>query len=809
MLKKILLGILIVVLILIIGGAVYYRLALYQPPLISVKDRARVNLMPLPAKLDLRKGYLDLSDGMVIRYAGHQTALTEKSLDRLLRVLAEKSTTDLIYPGGVKFTINCLTDSARNVPQLNDDESYRLKIGKEINLTAQTHFGIIRGMETLAQLAVFENGRLMLPKVKIEDHPRFAWRGLMLDVCRHWIPKDVVLRTLDAMAAVKMNVFHWHLTEDQGFRVESKVFPKLHEVGSNGKYYTQAEIREVIAYAAERGIRVIPEFDLPGHSKSWQIAYPELSTVPGPLEFGRQNGELFAPPLDPTKESVYEFLDAFIGEMAALFPDRYMHIGGDEVEPRYWNQSETVQRFMKENGMKDSHDLQAWFNFRMQKILARHGKTMVGWEEILHPDLGREIVIQSWKSQKTLFEGVQRGGNAILSAGLYLDHKLHAGEHYLVDPLVMRGAVDITPDTAHWKMYDIVMEIPSGEMDGKIVLFDRDPGNVFGFFEFLGNRTAFKNGTVTGNEISFKIKTPMGELDYSGTLFPDSISGKLALAMLKFSSSGKLSGSSEMAGTQLPKIEVIKPLTEEEKSRILGGEAALWSEVVGENNAESRIWPRTAAIAEKLWSPAELTNDVDDMYRRLESVSVYLAERGSEHHAQMGKILEPMIAPEGLPYLVNLVEILEEVKYYARLSPIMSLDSVYLPDLPLNRVVDAARPESIEARRFNLLADEFLADTNLQEPKQKILQYLETWAENHKNLEPWFERSEKLGEVKALSEALAEVSVTMHAALNQNGKPFTEEERQNLLDKITLLETGENDVLVAVAPGLRRLASEI
>ena len=170
------------------------------------------------------------------------------------------------------------------------------------------------------------------PEHGILDTPRFRWRGLPLDVCRHFESVDMVKRTLDGMSVVKMNVLHWHLSEDQGFRVESKRFPKLQELGSDGSFYTQAQIRDVVAYAADRGIRVVPEFDMPGHSTAWFVGYPQLASGPGPYSVGHDFG-VFRAVMDPTRESTYQFLSSFIAEMVPLFPDRYRHIGGDEVDP--------------------------------------------------------------------------------------------------------------------------------------------------------------------------------------------------------------------------------------------------------------------------------------------------------------------------------------------------------------------------------------------------------------------------------------------------------------------------------------------
>jgi hexosaminidase len=222
----------------------------------------------------------------------------------------------------------------------------------------------------------------------------------MLDVARHWMPLEVVKRNLDAAAAVKLNVFHWHLSDDQGFRVESKRFPKLQQEGSDGLFYTQDEIRGVVEYARDRGIRVVPEFDMPGHTTAWLVGYPELGTNPGPYEIGRTWG-VYENALDPSREETYAFLDAFFEEMVGLFPDPYFHIGGDEVEDKQWNESARVQAWAKKNNLKDAHAIQAFFNQRVQKLLEKRGKVLIGWDEVLHPDLPQGIVVQSWRGQKS------------------------------------------------------------------------------------------------------------------------------------------------------------------------------------------------------------------------------------------------------------------------------------------------------------------------------------------------------------------------------------------------------------------------
>lgn len=704
---------------------------------------------------------------------------------------------------GVTLNINCSEQSQSSIPSLKMGESYSLTINNEIQLQAATNWGILRGLETILQLIqADESGNPYLPKLELKDQPAYPWRGLMVDVSRHWIPKEIILRIIDGMSAVKMNTFHWHLSDDQGFRVESTTFPKLHEIGSNGYYYTQDEIREVVRFAAERGIRVIPEFDIPGHTKSWQIAYPELSSVDHKLQFGKTKSEIFFPPMDPSKESLYLFLDRFIEEMATLFPDEYFHIGGDEVESSFWEENDRIQKYMTENDLQDAHELQAHFNKRVKELLQKHGKKMVGWQEIFNPELGNDIVIQSWINHKSLFEAVQSGASGILSNGWYLDLKLHAENYYSIDPLVIPNAIDIVPDSENWKMYDILINFSGNDLDGSMVLFDKEEENVYGFMELMNNMIVFRDGVKQNNQFSFEMVTPMGTLQFEGSLQEDELNGKLSLALLKFDCNGTLVGGSHMPGTSLPKIEIIKPLNDEEKTRVLGGESAMWSEVVGPDNVESRIWPSNAAIAEKLWSPAQLCTDVDDMYRRLSVFSEYLTRRGSPHAEQMNAILKPLIDPAGLTYLTTLVNLLEEVKYYGRLTPVMAMEELYLPELQLNRIVDAARPESFEARKFNNLVENYLLDLNPKN-KEEIIQYLTRWSELDAKLSP-FLKTDKLMEISEISKEFSFVSAEILTGLETEDL-WSNKKVDTIQQKILFLENGEYEVTLAVAKGLGQL----
>src|ERR1043165_5217792 len=267
------------------------------------------NLMPVPASVNFNGDRLAIDQSFKVATRGHSDARLQAAIARFVKRLEGRTVLTFapgLAPDDQMTTLIVACDGpGQDVPSVSENESYRLDItDRQALLSAPTGVGGIRGLETVLQLLNSDRRGFFLPGVKIQDQPRFPWRGLLIDVGRHFEPMEVLKRNLDAMAAVKLNVFHWHLTEDQGFRVESKKFPKLHQLGSDGNYYTQDQIREIVAYARDRGIRVVPEFDIPGHSTSWLVGYPELGSAPGPYTIERRPG-IFEPALDPTREDVY------------------------------------------------------------------------------------------------------------------------------------------------------------------------------------------------------------------------------------------------------------------------------------------------------------------------------------------------------------------------------------------------------------------------------------------------------------------------------------------------------------------------
>ncbi len=659
----------------------FARLADAQAP-------SSLSLMPVPENLQVGTGQLVVDASFSVAISSSRDPLLQRAVNRFLNDLRRQTgmlPLDMKVGDISTATLVVNADHKNNgVQVLGEDESYSLEINASgAKVTAPTSLGAMYGLQTFLQLVRTTADGFAVPAVNIQDKPRFPWRGLMIDSPRHFISLDVLKRNLDGMAAVKMNVFHWRLSDNQGFRVESKKFPKLQEMGSDGLYYTQDEIRNLIAYAHERGIRVIPEFDMPGQSTAWFVGYSELASAPGPYSIERKWG-IFDPAMDPTRESTYRFLDQLVGEMAKLFPDQFFHIGGDEVNGKQWDANPKIQEFMHSHDIKDNPGLQAYFTARVQKIVSKHGKTMLGWDEILQPGCPKSVVIQSWRGQESLAQAARLGNRGLLSAGYYIDLIQSAAQHYAVDPM---------------------------------------------------------------------------------------------------------SGDAANLGSQ-------------ESARILGGEASMWTKYISPENIDSRIWPRTAAIAERFWSPQNVT-DVNSMYQRLDEISRRLEWLGLTHNSSYVPMLRRIAGTDDISALRILADVVEPVKGYSReeTSPVEPTSL-----MPLNRLIDAARPESATARHFADLVNSLLSGQADASTKEQIRKWLTLWKDNDAKLQ-LKEQSFLLKEVAPLSYNLSALAASGLEAMDYlaRGDHPSDAWKTQQLALVKQAQEQKAQLLIMVAPSIQKL----
>ncbi|WP_263367151.1 beta-N-acetylhexosaminidase [Edaphobacter bradus] len=662
-------------------------MAVLSPATLPAQTTFTNTLLPQPAHLTASSGRLPWTTSITIAIPHHRSARLEAALDRTLDQIQEQTgiAKPTITTGEATLTLD-VDGPGQPVQSLDEDESYTLTVTPtSATLHAVTTIGAIRALTTLQQLIQSDGHTQFLPAVQIEDSPRFRWRGLMIDVGRHFEPVDVIKRNLDAMAAVKLNVFHWHLTEDQGFRIQSKLYPMLTGRGSDKLFYTQAQAREIIAYARARGIRVVPEFDIPGHTRSWFVGYPELASAHGPYTIRREFG-IDDAAMDPTRESTYQFLDKFLGEMATLFPDPYMHVGGDESNGQQWKRNPRIRAFMRAHQLSDTAALQTYFSQRVLKILQKHHKHMVGWDEILNPQLPPDAVIQSWRGQDSLFEAAKEGHQAILSQPYYLDGMKSAETHYLSDP-----------------------------------------------------------------------------------------------------------------------IPAASGLTPEQAKLILGGEACMWGEHVNSLSIDSRIWPRTAAIAERLWSPQSVT-DVDDMYRRLDIESVRLEALGLTHISHAGTALRDLAGSPSIEALYVFAGVLEPVSFGER------YDQQHTTQLtPLNNLVDAVRPDPPSRHRFAILVLQFLQLPSNPGPRTALAETFRSWLAAVPTVEAQMNTSPRLAEARPRAEQLAALANTGLEALNyiSSGSKPPADWKQTKLAQIEAAEKPQSIVRFPFLPALTDLVKAV
>jgi len=600
--------------------------------------KEQLNIIPWPQNISLSEGSFVLSKNFKVNITGAPDARIFVGATHFLRRLDGR--TGLFFNQGfitglneipaAELQINCVGSGKI---ELYEDESYLLDITKnKITINASTDLGALHALETLLQLLQNDSNSFYFPISKISDFPRFTWRGLMIDAARHFMPVDVIKRNLDGMAAAKMNIFHWHLVDDQGWRIEMKKHPKLIQMASDGNYYTQEEIKSIVKYAADRGILIVPEIDMPGHGTAILTAYPEIGSTVVNLNVNsgekaqqfkqiqsyslERNSGIFSPTLDPSNPKTYVLLSEFFDEVCPLFPGRFFHIGGDENEGKDWDSNPKIQEFKKKHNLSNNHELQTYFTMQLIPMLKKHNKELMGWEEIMTKNMSKDAIIHSWKGDnegvpagKSLVDAVKGGYKTVLSNGYYIDLVFGVEDHYTVDPM------------------------------------------------------------------------------------PKNIS-----------------------------------LTEEEKARILGGEATMWSELVTPATIDSRIWPRTAAIAERLWSDGNVT-DINSLRKRMNVFSFRLEELGLNHIKSREGLLRNISNNQKSQALVDFSNICEPIKRYSRNAE----GTEYQTYSPFTLFADACVPDASDALEFDKAVINYLGNKT-NENEKVVINYLNNWTKMNTDL---------------------------------------------------------------------------
>lgn len=668
--------------------------------------KEQLNLMPWPQSVVLNDGNFALTKNFKVNITGNPNPRIFGGVTRFLRRLDGR--TGIFFEQGfitklnefpsAELQINCTKSGKIG---LYEDESYHLDIKQnQITINATSDLGALHGLETLLQMLQNNSTSFYFPNSQISDFPRFTWRGLMIDAARHFQPVDVIKRNIDGLAAMKMNVFHWHLVDDQGWRIEMKKHTKLIELASDGMYYTQEEIKNIVKYADERGILIVPEIDVPGHGSAILTAYPEIGSKVTTLTGGtsekniqgtaiatygvERNAGIFSPTLDPSNPKTYQLLSELFDEVCPLFPGAYFHIGGDENEGKDWDANPKIQAFKKKNNLATNHELQTYFTMQLVPMLKKHGKQLMGWEEILTKNMSKEAIIHSWRGPnegmvagQSLTDAVKKGYKTVLSNGYYIDLMYPIASHYLNDPM------------------------PKGA-----------------------------------------------------------------------------------------------DLTAEEKARILGGEATMWTELATPTTIDSRLWPRTAAIAERLWSAEDIT-DLASMRKRLETVSFRLEELGLTHIRNKAVILRNIANNQNIKSLNEFANVCEPLKGYTRNKG----GTEYQMYSPFTLFADACTPDAKDALAFDDAVTQYLANKT-PENKAKVAGFLNKWIAVNKGLVELSSNAPLVQPILPLSKKLNDASQELLLVLD-NKSTLKSEDLKSLIEQCNTKDHA--DVELAVYASLKKL----
>jgi hexosaminidase len=747
-------------------------------------------LMPYPKQLELTQGHFVFDKQLTVHLpTGH--AELKPMLERFIQQSKINTTLEFKTADAAAEHTQLVIQLDLSAATTGLNEAYKLQISsRQIQLYVRHTTGVLRGLQTLQQLIQRQATRTVLPTLTIEDEPRFSWRGLLLDPARRFLPLADLKRQLDLMAAVKLNVLHLHLTDDQGWRFESIIFPKLHQIGGKDGFYTQTELRGLVAYAKERGISVVPEIDLPGHTTALGLAYPHLMTAPAPAKEEKHWG-VHAAVLDPSNEDVYSFLQQLLTEVAQVFPDPYLHIGGDEVLPDRWLQNKDVQAFMRQQKLADPGALQAYFNSRVEQLLKPLGKTMIGWDEVLDDQLPSSVVVQSWRGTESLFQAAEAGHPAILSTGFYLDQPQTASYHYRNDPVPMAIKAPQAEDIKHWSGWTVQFERKRGAaVTGTLYLLHLESGEKRGFIQFPGKPLIeAKALRLDAGQTSFQFDSWMGPVKAQLQL-SHTVQGKFVVGNAAYQLTGQALAVQQQ--TALP-LKFAAPLSAKAQQLILGGEIALWGELITPETIDIRLWPNGFAVAERLWSPAHI-NDEQEFYQRLDQLQLWARDFASlkDQQQQIQGFKQLLPAPY-LSDLVSVAETLEPAHYYHRLHE-KSVAGFYHQQAPLDQLVDFLPAEHKTMRQFERNVALWLTQKNPEQLKQ-LKQQLKLWQQAAQRLAaaPEIAPTAIFIQVAQLSQAGLDLSAKLAAQ-----RKLSLAERKKIEQQLGQAEAIQQELIVAL-----------
>ncbi|WP_122033410.1 family 20 glycosylhydrolase [Aliivibrio sp. EL58] len=800
---------------------------LFSASSIASAPNTDLNLMPYPQSVELKSGQLAINHNFSIYIDGYKSERIQQLAQRIIQRVEAQTGLPLLTPFATSkkeatFVIDVSKAAKNKIQDININESYELTINKnQIVLESERPYGAIRGAETFLQLINTTKDGYFVPQINIEDEPRFPWRGASFDSSRHFVTIDTIKRQIDGFASAKMNVFHWHLWDDQAIRIQIESYPKLWEKTADGDFYTKDEIKDVVEYARLRGIRVIPEISLPGHASAVAHAYPELMSGEGKQSYDQQRAwGVFVPLMNPINPELYVFFDKVFSEVTELFPDEYIHIGGDEPNYQQWSDNKEIQAFIKENNIDGNRGLQSYLNARIEKMLNSKGKKIMGWDEIWHKDLPTSIVIQSWRGHDSIGRAAKEGYAGLLSTGFYLDQPQPTSYHYRNDPMPKGPQVDDQLNTGEtFETY--TWQKPRGKggpRKGTLTIITDKNGDARAFTDYNGKSRAkvdiieyTKGESFRGHFDNFMSYTEFNLTFDSGSI--EKASYQL-VGNVRWPTTGEMTASSSIKNSEIPAPNGGYPvaLDKDEQKLILGGEAAIWAENYDDLTVEGRIWPRTYAVAERLWS-AEALTDEDSMYQRLQAMDNWATiSVGLQHQTNSYKQYLRIANGGDVSALMSFANYAEPAQYYARnwakFNSTEPKGELYNQYERLNRFADAVPVESFAVLDMMKLAE---TAVNNKADLKALKQHYQTVLESAQTSEVIFNNNIASLDTAPLAAKHIEVATAALAVIQEleKGKKPTSKQLDNLLTITTNASGMYDEMIVAIVRPTEELVRQL
>lgn len=739
----------------------------------GTKTDIDISLYPSPKAIDIPFDSLDISHGIYVSPAVAKDSMTRS----ILQVFVDRLSVSNITTSdarGAKLTTAVIPNKLA--------ESYNLEIRPSgIHIKAGDDRGLRYGLQTLGQILLVHSS-YKIPGYRVKDEPVYGERGLYLDAVSHWFPVASLEELINSMGIARLNKLYLQIGGDQAWRVESNTFPRLHMMSRQGEHYSVSDINHLRKWGERHGVEIIPSIDLPGKVGAMVGAYPELGFSEN-SKLPYTSYGIHKTIIDPLKPNTKKFISSIISELTELFDADEIHLGGVDVRYDLWLEDEEVASFMKDNEIENPSQLHGYFTIQLHEIVKDLNKKMILWDGAFRPEIqpSDHLTYMVNTNHSSLYGIANTGRDVISSINWQLDKGASSLQLYKTSLSQPTPLFTTAPDTSNFLMYSLTGEIASEQTNGVVIIYGEDPNDLDALVVFNDQLFGFEGIKLEGSIIHLR--------DGSSPLVAniridenDQLMGRLALAGLALDVSGEKVGGTDMPdGVRRPNLPSAPPL--EKSDRIIGGTAVVSTEWIDEQVLSSKIWPRAAAIGERLW--ADMSGDRKRLLDRVSSYYTYTTSLGVLNNDMITSLVEEHPDASDQSSLQIFLHTLEEVKWNKRFADNMDHDV----DSALDNLADYIPVESLSTTEFGIMVDRLIQDGADEELSWDINSTLLQWIPIYSAIKGDVQKSRHLKDVEVLALSLSDLSkiashVMASGSLDKEEEAYYERLKSNAIREI-------------------------